>query len=96
MSGLKRGYFNSLLVVLIMALSCFGRVYGNELVIGTTFSPESLSYLITEWEKQPNAAPIRMLNRTSNSLNKLFDDEKNDNIDLVLSSSPCKRAKLLA
>ncbi|WP_109427959.1 ABC transporter substrate-binding protein [Aggregatibacter kilianii] len=88
MSGLKRGYFNSLLVVLIMALSCFGRVYGNELVIGTTFSPESLSYLITEWEKQPNAAPIRMLNRTSNSLNKLFDDEKNDNIDLVLSSSP--------
>ncbi|WP_233113128.1 ABC transporter substrate-binding protein [Aggregatibacter actinomycetemcomitans] len=88
MSGIKRGYFHSLLVVPVIALFCLGRAYSNELVIGTTFSPESLSYLITEWEKQPNATSIRMLNRTSNSLNKLFDDEKNDNIDLVLSSSP--------
>ncbi|ARZ02008.1 ABC transporter substrate-binding protein [Yersinia ruckeri] len=60
----------------------------NELVIATTFSPEATAHIITEWHKQPQAVPIRTLNRTSSSLERLLSTPMGDNIDLVLTSSP--------
>ncbi|WP_032093933.1 ABC transporter substrate-binding protein [Necropsobacter rosorum] len=62
----------------------------NELVIGTTFSPEGIAHLLNEWNKQPGAFQVTTLNRTSSSLNQLLSSEKPNNVevDLILSSSP--------
>ncbi|OON42202.1 ABC transporter substrate-binding protein [Izhakiella australiensis] len=60
----------------------------NELVIATTFSPEATAYIISRWQTQPQSVVIRTLNRTSSSLEQLLDSAGDENIDLVLTSSP--------
>lgn len=77
-------YLSAPLFILLLSLP----TYGNELVIGTTFSGEALSHLVAEWNKLPDALPLRTLNRTSNSLTRLLSGEQAKDIDLILSSSP--------
>lgn len=60
----------------------------NELVIATTFSPEATANILSHWPRQSPSIPVRALNRTSASLERLMDTPLNDSIDLILTSSP--------
>ncbi len=60
----------------------------DELVVATTFSPEATTYIMNSWKVQPEAVPIRTINRTSASLERLLDTQALENVDLVLTSSP--------
>lgn len=60
----------------------------NELVIATTLSPEATAYIINSWKQETDAIPIRTINRTSASLERLLDTPALENVDLVLTSSP--------
>lgn len=60
----------------------------DELVIATTLSPEATAYIINSWKQETGAIPIRTINRTSASLERLLDTPALENVDLVLTSSP--------
>ncbi len=81
---LRSHRFTILFALILLPL----RISANELVIGTTFSNVALSHLIDVWNKQPDAFPLRTLNRTSASLTQLLSGEQAKDIDLILSSSP--------
>lgn len=81
------------MTVLITALSLgfinFSVMAKNdELVIATTLSPEATAYIINRWKQETDAIPIRTINRTSASLERLLDTPALENVDLVLTSSP--------
>ncbi|MBJ7221832.1 ABC transporter substrate-binding protein [Brenneria sp. L3-3C-1] len=63
-------------------------LWANELVIATTFSPEATAKMMSHWHRQSSSLPVRTLNRTSSSLERLMDTPLNDGIDLILTSSP--------
>lgn len=73
---------------LICWLLCVNVTSAQELVIATTLSSEATEHIISQWQKQP-ATQIRTLNRTSASIERLLENPLGENIDLVLSSSPC-------
>lgn len=60
----------------------------NELVIATTFSSEATANILSQWQRLSPTHPVRALNRTSASLERLMDTPLNDSIDLILTSSP--------
>ncbi|WP_442878662.1 ABC transporter substrate-binding protein [Brenneria sp. g21c3] len=63
-------------------------LWANELVIATTFSPEATANILSHWQRQSPSIPVRALNRTSSSLERLMDTPLNDGVDLILTSSP--------
>ncbi|KHN53993.1 ABC transporter substrate-binding protein [Pectobacterium fontis] len=63
-------------------------LWANELVIATTFSPETTANIMSQWQRQSSSVPVRTLNRTSSSLERLMGTPLNDSIDLILTSSP--------
>lgn len=82
-----------LLIVLIpiVGLAFSGHLLAaqnDELVIATTLSPEATSHITDSWNALPDAIPIRTINRTSASLERLLDTQVMENVDLVLTSSP--------
>ena len=77
-----------ILLVQVAVYSYQAHAKVDELVVATTLSPEATTYIINSWKAQPDAVPIRTINRTSSSLERLLDTEVLENIDLVLSSSP--------
>lgn len=60
----------------------------DELVIATTFSPEATQAIVTNWNAREDGMPIRTINRTSASLERLLDTDALENVDLILTSSP--------
>ncbi|MDU8924438.1 extracellular solute-binding protein [Pasteurellaceae bacterium LIM206] len=60
----------------------------KELVVATTFSPDTIDYIVRHWQKDFPEQKIRIINRTSGSLERLLDQPNMEAIDLVLSSSP--------
>ncbi|MGX3021255.1 ABC transporter substrate-binding protein [Ursidibacter sp. B-7004-1] len=73
---------------LILFIVTFRFTYAEQLVIGTTFSPESTHHLIEYWKKIEPKQSIRIINRTSSSLERLVFRHDVEDIDIVLSSSP--------
>ncbi|CAG9414525.1 Phosphoglycerate transport regulatory protein PgtC [Providencia alcalifaciens] len=78
------------LCLFIVMLNGMGNSYAksDELVIATTFSPEATQAIVTNWNARADAIPIRTINRTSASLERLLDTEALENVDLILTSSP--------
>ncbi|EFB74146.1 hypothetical protein PROVRUST_04636 [Providencia rustigianii DSM 4541] len=77
------------LMALVISLSAMTSLAkSDELVIATTFSPEATLAIVNSWNARPDAVPIRTINRTSASLERLLDTEALENVDLVLTSSP--------
>lgn len=78
------------LCLFIVILNGMGNSYAksDELVIATTFSPEATQAIVTNWNARADAIPIRTINRTSASLERLLDTEALENVDLILTSSP--------
>ncbi|AOF52711.1 phosphonate ABC transporter substrate-binding protein [Rodentibacter caecimuris] len=60
----------------------------NEIVIATTFSPETTEHIIKQWQNSFPNQEVRLINRTSNSLKRLLVQPDIEKVDLVLSSSP--------
>ncbi|OOF60351.1 ABC transporter substrate-binding protein [Rodentibacter sp. Ppn85] len=60
----------------------------NEIVIATTFSPETTEHMIKQWQNNFPNQKVRLINRTSNSLKRLLVQPDIEKVDLVLSSSP--------
>jgi phosphoglycerate transport regulatory protein PgtC len=60
----------------------------QELVIGTTYSLEATTHVISVWRTFPESVPTRTVNRTSTSLEQLLSASPEDSVDLILSSSP--------
>ncbi|OOF35685.1 phosphonate ABC transporter substrate-binding protein [Rodentibacter mrazii] len=60
----------------------------NEIVIATTFSPETTEHMVKQWQNNFPNQKVRLINRTSNSLNRLLVQPNIEKVDLVLSSSP--------
>lgn len=59
----------------------------KELVIATTFSPEVTQQVIRQWQSHSPEKNIRLINRTSASLQRLLDNPHSEKVDLILSSS---------
>lgn len=66
----------------------FVPVQSKELLIATSFSPETMSYIQKEWKATYPDKNIRLINRTVSSLERLLTQPNIENVDLVLSSSP--------
>ncbi len=76
-----------ILLLLLMDVGAV-RAQRNELVMATTFSPGAIAWIIQRWQTEPESVMIRTLNRTSASLEQLFDTANIENVDLILTSSP--------
>ncbi|WP_249961038.1 ABC transporter substrate-binding protein [Histophilus somni] len=61
--------------------------FTKELVIATTFSPEVTQKVVAEWQAHSPDKNIRFINRTSASLQRLLDNPRAEQVDLVMSSS---------
>ncbi|WP_040977262.1 ABC transporter substrate-binding protein [Necropsobacter massiliensis] len=59
-----------------------------ELVIGTTFSFEATEFLVKQWQTYSGVKNVRLINRTTHSLEQLFNQPHLENVDVILSSSP--------
>ena len=60
----------------------------KDLVIATSFSPETMNHIQQQWESIHPEQNIRFINRTVSSLERLLTQPNIENVDLVLSSSP--------
>ncbi|WHQ23109.2 ABC transporter substrate-binding protein [Edwardsiella anguillarum] len=81
-------YRACLTLIILLSLPLTLQAKRSELVMATTFSPQATAYIISRWQHQPGAVPIRTINRTSASLEQLLDNLNDGHIDLVLTSSP--------
>lgn len=80
-----------ILLIPIIGLAFSSRlaaIQNDELVIATTLSPEATIHIMDSWNALSDAIPIRTINRTSASLERLLDTQVMENVDLVLTSSP--------
>ncbi|TDQ57403.1 phosphoglycerate transport regulatory protein PgtC [Mesocricetibacter intestinalis] len=60
----------------------------QELVVATTFSPDTANNIIQRWQMEFPERKVRLINRTSASLERLLNQRNMERIDLILSSSP--------
>lgn len=74
---------------LLVGICCIFHIVAvaKELVIATTFSPEVTQQVIRQWQSHSPEKNIRLINRTSASLQRLLDNPHSEKVDLILSSS---------
>lgn len=75
-------------LILIFLLNIFFPVKAKELVIATSFSPDTSEYLAQQWQAIYPDKKIRLINRTVNSLTQLLTRSNVEDVDLIMSSSP--------
>ncbi|OOF80866.1 phosphonate ABC transporter substrate-binding protein [Rodentibacter ratti] len=75
-----------LLFILLYSISPL--LLANEIVIATTFSPETTEHMVKQWQNNFPNQKVRLINRTSSSLKRLLVQPNIEKVDLVLSSSP--------
>ncbi|WP_082041911.1 ABC transporter substrate-binding protein [Mannheimia massilioguelmaensis] len=75
-------------ISILLGVLCHHAVKAEELVIATSFSPETMDYISKQWETKHPEQPIRLINRTVSSLERLLTQSNIENVDLILSSSP--------
>lgn len=75
--------------ILLIGICCIFHVVAvaKELVIATTFSPETTQQVISQWQAHSPEKNIRLINRTAASLQRLLENPHSERVDLVLSSS---------
>ncbi|MDD0823371.1 ABC transporter substrate-binding protein [Mannheimia sp. AT1] len=78
----------------LLAFSFFNLAQAKELLIATSFSPETMNYIQQEWKDIYPDQNIRLINRTVSSLERLLTQPNIENVDLVMSSSPFLFEKL--
>lgn len=78
----------AIFIMMGLPIVSFASAKNDELVIATTMSPEATTYIMNRRSAQPDAMPIRTINRASASLERLLDTQALENVDLVLTSSP--------
>ncbi|OOF70440.1 ABC transporter substrate-binding protein, partial [Rodentibacter caecimuris] len=81
---------NSILHTLFIGLCWIASLSAsaNEIIIATTFSPDIAEHIIKQWQKNFPDQKVRLINRTSHSLQRLLNQPNMEKIDLILSSSP--------